>query len=741
MRASRLILTIASFFCSLAAFSGSDLVKVSSTYLADNGKDLIPLRGTGTPVEIELTTPPTISPEQAVKLLERITAGSSGILSPGLEQEYRERNKNPATALATLTSLAEDIQKYRAKGVKITGISDQELAMITPKKERVLAILTSSHLLGGKSGTQEIFSASGKKAEILKRCVNADDDLELVLIKTPDISPVAKYNQDRKSFEFEKEDLQAWSKDFAEMPWRLTNLDESFVEIRNKLQKETRLMLASTDLSAVLVPDWVQWRPENASAFQYGFSGALGLTSSQSEFRSNSKIVPGMSGAPLVEGSLGRFKTGKPALLGVSNRVLFDFNQSFFASSFAIRSLVENFKKGVCNPPDKDTSWHYLKTPSGEGVTYRTFKTQWGEFSEINVTQVRAGTVISQPAGNGSSGDGGNGSSGDGGNGSSGDGGNHSTVTIKHPWHVNPAKNDDTWTRFGVRPGLKRDGKKPVYGFWLKPKTSHDRKTSAESTYFDGPYEGGGFVGPKPGLPYPELADRIQDIFSRSGLVPRPFALFGDAQAIQYMKKYSENYTVQIIPVGSDLTPLLAYRLRQPNACYSSTANAFDFGPEDSDKRYTARPSIKRPTATIDSSNNEITISTQIGKDKIKIELNKKGVLKDSESKSFVPIIRVKAKPSGKTYIVDLTRLFFADASEIQVAACTGRCDDIEREWPQLWTYNAQVQNDLDSSAFLKIKSEDDPFEYRFNFVPKDTKSRFGFFCEKMPQNPGCPLE
>ncbi|OFZ53410.1 MAG: hypothetical protein A2428_10080 [Bdellovibrionales bacterium RIFOXYC1_FULL_54_43] len=516
----------------------------------------------------------------------------------------------------------------------------------TGEVKRVCAILTAGHVSGGRAETLQVQLSGEPPVHTAGRCVDADHDLELVLLSTcQGFRSLGVYSEARGLFEIKSSNLDNWVLERGLEKKQDVGLNRDITYWISRLWKKMRTDgvgisvgqwggSESRVIPQVLVPEGIAWRPRSSDTgtnlVESTPEDFLPHTQWGQEIASRSALSPGMSGVPLIadiendfsvlnwirgtkRGAAGKQNSG--VLLGIASRVMKDSSRSYFISAETIQVLVTKARKSGC-PSKPDKHWDYWFGPDGEGTTFRTFETKWGRIRELPVLSARAGS--------GGSGDVGSGGSGDIGNNPS----KRATVDLGYnsydPFSFFKSPGQNPYIRHGVLPGLQIESEQKIAG---KPSSTLIKNVLG--------------IKAKPKKPSSSVLD--------------PVVLFADASAIDFMKKNDADYDFEFMDEQQFFQDFFSRTTR--NGECVELRGSLTLVSSQSQNFTSCQMNLLFSKAGLDFG------LACAGQDKIQFKLDRRGRLPNQAY--FVPEITVAGTPSGRTYVIDLTRFFFVDLSRV----------------------------------------------------------------------------
>lgn len=253
-------------------------------------------------------------------------------------------------------------------------------------------ILTDAHVSQGENLRIQL---GGKAVSILGRLADNRNDLEFIEIAPPDEKPLLIYIPQRKVYVLSQDRLEDWTvrKGFSgrEIDPERTVAMSAFAPSEGFLLVPPWMKVARRDLEVTLGNGLLREGDSipHVEETLYG-----------QELYAEGLIIPGTSGAPLMNQSLLPDGSSSVRLKGIAKRYLNHFKGSYFATADTVIALRDRYLSGERGHTD-ETRWHY-----GHQTTFRDF----GHGTREIITQLNsgnAGNATSRESGGGTSSDGG----------------------------------------------------------------------------------------------------------------------------------------------------------------------------------------------------------------------------------------------------------------------------------------------------------------------------------------------
>jgi hypothetical protein len=469
-------------------------------------------------------------------------------------------------------------------------------------------LLTCAHLSTGKD-TQ----VAGKPLSeiILGRRTDNFRDLDLIEIdpKKLAVQPFAHFQENREANNWLSGVAEGVAQGEGNTPKAVMDRLSGGVFLVNEKsfhawsQLADRPVMAATpeaeDTPFVLNPSWASLDHEaswpgrekklgsNFDPEQPNFGGTLVFDPTTRTISAPSRLSPGMSCAPLITYTTVNFdsKARKMELRGLGTEFRAEMSGSTFTSNFIWEDSIRSYLKGDTKE-DIPATWQ-----TKNGLQYLKIGNR---SAEIIPSQRPAGNGVTVPPGNGTTVPPGK------------------SELKSEIGHCNPSKIEDTWKKYGLKPGILWHGKE-VLGFAMD-------------------------------------FDAVNSVMPN--VKPTPVLIYPDRSGIEFRSnngKFAKQ--VEDVPVGSPVLSWLDKRYQMKKPVYQLVAV---------DK-------LGR-VSTLSRRANGIDIQTYgPDNDPIQIHLNKFGAQSEKrppENKQLKTLIEVKGK-SGAVYLVDLTDVFFLRASAI----------------------------------------------------------------------------
>ena len=466
-------------------------------------------------------------------------------------------------------------------------------------------VITAAHLIGGRD--PKIF-VGNREIRVIGSLVDNDLDFALLEIEKSNLPPALDYHvKDRRfgiSKELQKSNAQRNAVQGTKLGPQTVLVAFSYNDWSNRHSTTNRLY----DL---VLPPWMDGPMENFNYLR-GLTedpahSAEGLSWNMRRMKIRMKVPGGVSGSIVFDWS--------SLFAGIVTDSNYYFGDTELVSAKSVVEFFESYKKGD-RGLTSSTQWKMRN-----GLTYRTFEGGW---SEASFSSGRTGVGVT-------GGTGGHGVNGDTGKGVAGDTG--TSPSSFSPW-LNKSPNQ-IFAHYHLDPGMELNGKSLIGILAIAKK--------------------------KEGRRYP----------------PRLF-LYADQSSLEFMRQNDAFYDFQMIEKDSDLIRLL-YRVKNKNQNekfqlwgLTGPGKEFSFDPEYKEFAFERQwvlvdqDQIKIHMVTF-SGTNENALTDRIPDDSVDFVLNRQGIPLGSQQKTFLPIIEVKGHQTGKTYFVDIRKIFFNDLSLVKL--------------------------------------------------------------------------